>query len=72
MGGLFIFRGPNDPLQNTLLEFFHELIVNARLNINPAASTAVLSLVGKYAIVNPRNRLVKIGIIENNVRRFSS
>ena len=72
MGGVFVLWRPDHSLRNAFLQLLHKAIVDAGLDINTASSAAILSLVAKNPAVDPRNCLVQIGIIKDDVWRFAS
>ena len=49
------------------LESLDELVVDTRLNVNTRAGTAALAMVEEDTKVDPRDSVLDIGIVENNV-----
>lgn len=56
----------------TLLEPLHELVVDARLDVDAGAGTAALAVVEEDAEVDPRDGILDVGVVEDDVRRLAS
>lgn len=72
VSGLFVLRRPNDMLRNGFLELLDEGVVDAGLDVDPTASTAVLSHVAHDTVQDPWNSVVEVDVVKDNVRRLPS
>ena len=62
----------DDVLGSTLLEALDELIVDTFLDVDTRTSTAALTVVVKDTKVDPRDGIVDIGVVEDNVRALAT
>jgi len=62
----------DDVLGGTLLESLDELVVDAFLNVDTATGTAALSVVEEDTEVDPRNGIVDVCIVKDNVWRLAT
>ncbi len=53
-------------------ECLNELVVDAGLDVDSGASTAALAVVEEDTEVDPRDRVLNVGIVENNVGRLAA
>ena len=58
-------------LLRPLLEPLNKLVIDALLDINPAAGTAALAVVEKDAKIHPRDGIIDIRVLEDNVGRLA-
>ena len=62
----------DDVLLRPLLEALDELVVDALLHVDTRASTAALAVVEEDTEVDPRDGVVNVGVLEDDVRRLAT
>jgi len=62
-----VMRVTNNVLGGSLLESLDELVINALLDVNSRASAAALAVVEEDTEVDPRDSVVDVSIVEDDV-----
>lgn len=70
--GLLVEWVADDVLCRSFSEFLNELVVDTRLDIDSGASTAALAVVEENTKVDPRDGVLKVGVVEDNVGRLAT
>ena len=70
--GIRAERITNNVLLCSLLEFLDEFVIDALLDVDPGAGAAALAVVVEDTEVDPRDGVVYISIVEDNVRALAA